>query len=81
VGGQLRAAVLSITNNIAEGSGSSSKAEFAQFLNYSRRSIFESANMLIMLKNKFHMDTPIETFLSELDEISRMIVTFRKTLL
>jgi four helix bundle protein len=78
---QLRSAVLSITNNIAEGSGSSSKPEFAQFLNYSRRSIFETANMLVMLKNEFHLDTPIEAHLSELDEISRMITTFRKTLL
>lgn len=78
---QLRSAVLSITNNIAEGSGSISKPEFAQFLNYSRRSIFETANMLVMLKNEFHLDTPIEALLSELDEISRMITTFRKTLL
>ncbi|MES2982384.1 MAG: four helix bundle protein [Verrucomicrobiota bacterium] len=78
---QLRSAVLSITNNIAEGSGSSSKPEFGQFLNYSRRSIFETANMLIMLKNEFHLDTPLEDLLSELDEISRMITTFRKTLI
>ncbi len=78
---QLRSAVISITNNIAEGSGSSSKPEFAQFLNYSRRSIFETANMLIILKNEFHLDTPIEALLSELDEISRMISAFRKTLL
>ena len=37
--------------------------------------------MLIMLKNKFHLDTPIEALLTELDEISRMVATFRKTLL
>ena len=43
---QLRAAVLSITNNIAEGSGSTSAAEFANFLNIARRSVFEVANML-----------------------------------
>ena len=43
---QLRAAVLTITNNIAEGSGSVSDAQFAQFLNIARRSVFEVANML-----------------------------------
>ena len=78
---QLRSAVLSITNNIAEGSGSYSKPEFAQFLNYSRRSIFETANMLILLEKEFHLSTPIPKLLQELDEISRMISAFRKTLL
>ena len=39
---QLRAAGMSISNNIAEGSGSFSDKEFANFLNISRRSIFES---------------------------------------
>ncbi len=43
---QLRAAALSISNNIAEGSGSFSDKEFASFLNISRRSIFECANIL-----------------------------------
>lgn len=77
---QLRAAVLSITNNIAEGSGSYSNAEFAQFLNYARRSIFETANILLQLEP----DTPLPTLpalLTELDEISRMIHSFRKSLL
>jgi four helix bundle protein len=43
---QLRAAVLSITNNIAEGSGSTSAVDFANFLNTARRSTFEVANIL-----------------------------------
>jgi four helix bundle protein len=37
---QLRGATLSITNNIAEGSGSVSKIDFANFLNTARRSTF-----------------------------------------
>ena len=43
---QLRGAVLSITNNIAEGSGSVSQIDFANFLNTARRSTFEVANIL-----------------------------------
>ena len=46
---QLRAAGMSISNNIAEGSGSFSDKEFANFLNISRRSVFECANILIFL--------------------------------
>ena len=38
---QLRSAVLSVTNNIAEGSGSNFPKDFARFLNFSRRSAFE----------------------------------------
>ena len=45
---QLRSASLSIANNIAEGSGSSSKREFKQFLNFSHRSVSETANMIII---------------------------------
>ena len=78
---QLRSSVLSITNNIAEGSGSYSKPEFAQFLNYSRHSVFETANMLILLEKEFDMEAPVENYLTELDEISRMITAFRKALL
>ena len=48
---QLRGAAMSMSNNIAEGSGSSSKKEFKQFLNTARRSTFENANILILLKS------------------------------
>jgi len=47
---QVRGASLSISNNIAEGSGSFSKNEFAQFLNIARRSTFENANMAIVFE-------------------------------
>jgi four helix bundle protein len=44
---QLRGAAMSAPNNIAEGSGSSSKKEFTQFLNMARRSTYENATILI----------------------------------
>jgi four helix bundle protein len=53
---QLRSAVLSITNNIAEGSGSLSDADFANFLNTSRRSTFEVANVLVLLGNNGYLE-------------------------
>jgi len=49
---QLRGAGMSMSNNIAEGSGSSSKKEFIQFLNMARRSTFENANILIILERR-----------------------------
>jgi four helix bundle protein len=49
---QLRAAGMSMSNNIAEGSGSSSNKEFNQFLNIARRSTFENANILILLRKR-----------------------------
>src|SRR5437868_1037798 len=48
---QLRGAALSVTNNIAEGSGSISRVDFANFLNTARRSIFEVANILFLLSD------------------------------
>ena len=49
---QLRSSALSMPNNIAEGSGSSSKREFYQFFNIAKRSVFENANMLIIFYEK-----------------------------
>lgn len=78
---QLRAAVLSITNNIAEGSGSNSHADFANFLNISRRSIFEVANMLIIFAREgYLLKAEISPLLLELVEQSKMLHAFRRTL-
>lgn len=78
---QLRAATLSITNNIAEGSGSNSDDDFAHFLNMARRSVFEVANMLMLFTREGYLkDSETSTVLQELFEQSRMIQTFRRTL-
>src|SRR6185503_21208252 len=49
---QLRGSGLSMSNNIAEGSGSNSKREFSSFLNIARRSTFENANVLIVMESR-----------------------------
>ena len=78
---QLRAAGLSMSNNIAEGSGSSSKKEFAQFLNIARRSTFENANILIVLhRRQLISNEKLERLLDELDHLCRQITNFQKSL-
>ncbi|MCB1132276.1 MAG: four helix bundle protein [Verrucomicrobiae bacterium] len=78
---QLRGPMLSVTNNMAEGSGSDSDKDFAHFLNIARRSIFEVANMLIVFhRRRLIPDRPVE-ILRELVELSKMSLAFRRTLL
>lgn len=78
---QMRGAALSISNNIAEGSGSDSDREFAQFLNYAKRSCFEDANMLIVFHRRgLVSDREMEELFELLDEESRKIENFKKRL-
>jgi four helix bundle protein len=78
---QLRAATMSITNNIAEGSGSFSDKEFSSFLNISRRSLFECANILYIFERRRIIDTnERKTMYSNLIILSKMITNFRKSL-
>ena len=79
---QLRSAMLSVTNNIAEGSGSSSKREFGQFINIARRSAFEVVNMLVMFERHGLVERDdTAPWLAELETVSKMLEAFRKTLL
>jgi four helix bundle protein len=78
---QLRAAAMSITNNIAEGSGSFSDKEFSNFLNISRRSLFECANILFIFERRRIIDTNERlTIYPKLISLSKMITNFRKSL-
>jgi len=79
---QLRGASLSISNNIAEGSGSFSDKDFANFLNIARRSVFETANIsFVAFRRKFIDQEKLDQILNDLDSLSRKITNFRKTLL
>lgn len=53
---QLRGALLSVSNNIAEGSGSGSDRDFKNFLNIARRSVYENANIVLFLARRGGID-------------------------
>ncbi len=78
---QLRAAGLSLTNNIAEGSGSTHTQEFKQFLNIARRSLFEDASMLMVFEG-LGLFTPedLDGLLTDCDVLSRKITNFARSL-
>jgi four helix bundle protein len=78
---QLRGSGMSMSNNIAEGSGSTSKKDFKQFLNVARRSTFENANILILLeKKKLIKEVQLEKLLDQLDHLCRQITNFQNYL-
>ena len=78
---QLRAAGLSLSNNIAEGSGSTHKQEFIQFLNIARRSLFEDASMLLVFEKMALVEaSKIDDLLADCDTLSRKITNFSRAL-
>lgn len=78
---QLSAAGLSLTNNISEGSGSTHKREFIQYLNIARRSLFEDASMLMVFETLGLFGSgEIDRVLAECDLLSRKITNFSRTL-
>ena len=78
---QLRGAALSVSNNIAEGSGSSSSLDFRRFLNFAHRSVFENANIVLVLhKRQLVSDQELAIILEELDLLAKMITSFSKSL-
>lgn len=77
---QLRSAALSISNNIAEGSGSNSSADFRKFLYIARKSLFECVSMLLVFQRRQLIKTDVTAIISDLDTLSRMIVSFSEKL-
>jgi four helix bundle protein len=79
---QLRAAGMSISNNIAEGSGSFSDKEFASFLNIARRSDFECVNILHIFERRKIITLEEKLVIrNQLLTLSKKITSFRKTLI
>jgi len=78
---QLRGSGLSMSNNIAEGSGSNSKREFANFLNIARRSTFENANAILVLEKRGLIEErEVSEILERLDHLCRKITKFQRSL-
>ena len=78
---QLRGAGMSMSNNIAEGSGSNSTKDFSNFLNIAKRSAYENANILILLQKRSLISIGIlNRHLGDLDLLCRKITNFRRTL-
>ncbi len=72
---------MSMSNNIAEGSGSNSKKEFIQFLNIAKRSTYENANILIVInRQKLICNEELDVLLEKLDILCRKITNFQKSL-
>ena len=78
---QLRGSGMSMSNNMAEGSESSSKKDFSNFLNIARRSTFENANALIHFEmRKLISQDHRDDLLIKLDVLCRRITSFQKSL-
>ncbi len=79
---QLDGSVLSISNNIAEGSGAASKKEFARYLAIARASLFEVVNILHILELRNIITTSEKSkHIRDLYGLSRKIYAFRQSLL
>ena len=78
---QLRGSGMSMSNNIAEGSGSNSKREFGYFLNIARRSTFENANILtILYRRSLISESELNMILSRLTTLCMKITALQRTL-
>jgi four helix bundle protein len=78
---QIRRAVTSVSLNIAEGSGNSSDKEFKRFLDFSLRSNYEVVSCIeIAQRLKYCEEDKARHLITEADEISSMIVGFKKQL-
>jgi four helix bundle protein len=74
LGEQLRRAVISISNNIAEGGGRRSKKEKVYFYNIAKGSVYEVVNLLeICRRRKYFKKEEHRNYYSEAEEIARML--------
>ncbi|MEP5254629.1 MAG: four helix bundle protein [Winogradskyella arenosi] len=79
---QLRRASVSIPSNIAEGSSRDSNKDFARYLQISIGSAYEIETQLFISADlNFILDNELESCLSELSEIIKMISKFKSTLI
>lgn len=78
---QITKAVVSISNNIAEGFERGSDAEFIRFLNYSRTSSNEVKSMTYLAVRLGYINELIaQQLLKQINEVARLIYAFIQSL-
>ena len=78
---QLRRSAISISNNIAEGSGSASGRGFSLFLDISIKSTLETVNILIFAhKRKYISEQGLSNLYKEAEILIKRIRSLQKTL-
>lgn len=81
MGSQLRRAALSISNNIAEGSGASTNKDFCSYLNTAIKSSLETVNILYFAKIRKYINEEVRIGLYEdAERLIRKIRAFKQTL-
>ncbi len=81
MGSQIRRASLSISNNIAEGSGGPSNKDFCSFLDRSIKSTLETVNILYFARRRLYIKEEERSGLyKEAEKIIRKIRAFKKSL-
>lgn len=78
---QMKRSAVSIPSNIAEGAGRNTNGEFNQFLGIANGSSFELQTQLILTRElNLLKKEKVEKLLIDLNEIQRMIYTFKLNL-
>jgi four helix bundle protein len=78
---QLRRAAISISSNIAEGSGRNSDKDFGHFLEQSYGSLMETASLLFLgLDQKYISETECDLLLEKADQLARQLVALNRSL-
>jgi four helix bundle protein len=73
---QIRRAAFSIPANIAEGSAKATNAHYKLYLENSLGSAYELETALIAVKKIYPLLADVETFLTRIQEIQKMLISF-----
>jgi four helix bundle protein len=78
---QMRRAVISISSNIAEGSGRGTDKDFARFIDIATGSSFELESQLYVACDlEYFSEDELDIYLDKIQEVQKMLFHFKKHL-
>ena len=78
---QLQRAAVSVSCNIAEGSGRATNKDFANFLSMAYSSLLEVESLVLLAQDLELVITKNDELLNEITEILKMIYSYRRNIL